>query len=101
MSSASRTGDLQPLAPRLLPPATAGAPWRFAFFRRTPGDETEISYTVESSGTLATGSWTTENGAPEIITPGEQWQQVAVPLAQPPGNAANPRFFRLKLGVIP
>lgn len=100
VASALREGDGQPLAPRLLPPASAGEPWRFCYFRRTSTNGTEILYEVESSTSPGSPPWAGETGTEKILFSDGTWEQIAIPLARPPG-AETPCFFRLKISSIP
>ena len=43
-----------------------------------------ISYSLQSSTTLAIGSWTNETGIEEVLTLDAEWQQVTISLTFPP-----------------
>jgi len=100
VSSTRRADDGQLLAPCLLPPASAGAPWRFCYFRRTAAHGTEIAYEVESSNSLGSPPWDGETGSEEILFSNDSWKQICIPLGIPQG-AENSCFFRLKVSTMP
>lgn len=97
VSSAFRQNDGQALAPRLLPPATTGEPWKICYYRRISANESELSYQIESSSSLAATSWTLETQAPEVLSSDGTWELVGVSLP----DSAPARFFRLKISLIP
>lgn len=99
VGSALRESDGQPLAPMLLPPATAGAPWRFSFFRRKSASGIEFTYAVEASSSLAAQTWSAETGSQQIVIPNTNWERVSIPMSAVHGNGTA-RFFRLKLVSI-
>ncbi len=99
IASAMRTLDSSPITPLLLPPATKGAPWKFCYFRRIAEDVTDIAYSLQSSTTLAVGSWTDETGIEETLPLDATWQKVTISLTSPP-TENNARFLRLEVSLI-
>jgi hypothetical protein len=95
-ASELREDDALPLAPRLLAPATIGAPWRLCYFRRPAGSNVDVSYTVESCSSLDPPSWSPETGAEELQSSPTGWELVCVPL-----TSGKTRFFRLKVTAMP
>ncbi len=100
VASTLREIDGQPLAPRLLPPAIVGAPWRFSFFRRKASSALDITYAVEASSSLAAQTWSMETGSSEILTSDEIWEQVIVPVDSFRGEVTS-QFFRLTVEAVP
>jgi surface-anchored protein len=100
VTSALRADDGQALAPRLLPPASAGAPWRLSYFRRTAVNDSELSYEVESSMSLGSPLWNLETGIETILSSDEVWEHVSIPLGVAQG-AGSSCLFRLKVSYNP
>ncbi len=96
VSSALRQIDDQAMAPRLLPPSTAGEPWKICFYRRI-ANESELSYQIESSSSLTADSWTLESEVPEVLSSDGTWELACVLLP----DTAPARYFRLKISLIP
>jgi surface-anchored protein len=95
-SSTLREDDTLALAPKLIPPTASGAPWKFRYYRRLAGKNIDVTYQVQSSGTLAPQSWTTESGTEGILSSDADWELVSVTL-----GTGSPRFFRLMVTSIP
>lgn len=100
VASTLREDDGQPLAPRLLPPESSGAPWKFCYFRRVAASGVDISYGAESSTSIDSPPWNLETASEEILSSEGVWEQICIPLSMPQ-VAADSCFFRLKVSSIP
>lgn len=81
-----------------LTPVFSRAPLTLSFIRRTDAAARGLSYLIEKSDTLATGSWQTLGGIPISVTPGPGpgFEKAEATL---PANGAAKSFYRLRVGL--
>ena len=79
-------------------PVFSTAPPTLSFIRRTDAAARGLSYVVETSDTLAAGSWQSLGQVPISVTPGpgSGFERAQAGL---PANAAAKAFYRLRIGL--